>query len=361
MPQPAWFKAVRGSSLDALLTRSRFVLGRSTNCDLQVDDEMVSREHCTLTHSRGQWYITDLDTPNGTAVNGEQIPAGQPVQLESGDAVQIGDAEFVLTLRGKRPIPMELHAGGATARGGRDRNEDDYVIGANLLAVADGVGSRPSGDIAAGIAIDLVGTPSRNLRWTHVVTAIEAALRAHGEDDPTSVDMATTLEAARLIDRNGMTFVSGVHIGDGVALVDDGFELRELTVAHTFGKELAIKNHPEAGRHPDREKLVKGIGLEDGKPDLWEERAIVGHRYILSTDGILRALGRRQLIESLANVRHQPPQMAAETVIALAQQSDLPPEVLDNMTIAIADVCRSGRSGRAYDNQIRSALPAAER
>ncbi|WP_083888183.1 FHA domain-containing protein [Nocardia asiatica] len=360
--RPAWLKAVSGSLLDVLLTRPTIVLGRSTTCDLHVDDPLVSREHFMLTHDHGRWYITDLGTPNGTSVNNRPVSPLQPVELVSGDTVEIGAVQFILTLRGEAPVPLELRTGAATARGGRRRNEDDFFVGDHLLAVADGVGGRPAGDIAAGIAIDLVRTPSRFYSsWTDVVTLIEAALQARGRGDTRATNMATTLDAARLTDRDGVAVMSGVHIGDGIAVLDSGTHIRELTVVHTYGRELAEKHHPEASRHPDRGRLVRGIGLEDAQPDLWEEEAVVGHRYVLSTDGILRALGSRRLTEALIKLRQHPPQTAADTLISLAQQSDVPPEALDNLTVAIADVCRSDQPQQAIESAVRAALPSSRK
>jgi uncharacterized OB-fold protein len=58
----------------------------------------VSRRHALLGHERGAWYIVDLDSTNGTYVNGVEIAPQVHVPVEDGDQIGLGDAEVVLHL-----------------------------------------------------------------------------------------------------------------------------------------------------------------------------------------------------------------------------------------------------------------------
>ena len=50
-----------------------FVIGRDPGCELRVDDEQVSRRHAAVSLEEGRWWLQDLNSRNGTMVNGELI------------------------------------------------------------------------------------------------------------------------------------------------------------------------------------------------------------------------------------------------------------------------------------------------
>ena len=63
-------------------------VGRHGQCDLQVNDTWVSRQHARITWGGAGYLIEDLNTVNGTYVNGERI--SRPRSLRSGDIVRLG-------------------------------------------------------------------------------------------------------------------------------------------------------------------------------------------------------------------------------------------------------------------------------
>ncbi|HEY3091529.1 MAG TPA: FHA domain-containing protein [Vicinamibacterales bacterium] len=68
-------------------------LGRATGADFGVDGALVSRVHCRLTAlPEGGLEVRDLDSTNGTFVNGKRV---QTAQLASGDRIQVGRVELV--------------------------------------------------------------------------------------------------------------------------------------------------------------------------------------------------------------------------------------------------------------------------
>jgi pSer/pThr/pTyr-binding forkhead associated (FHA) protein len=73
----------------------RFVIGRESDCDFQIDDEKASRHHAAINRTpEGQLWIEDLGSTNGTYVNGQPIP--QPVPLTGGETITIGDTDMQL-------------------------------------------------------------------------------------------------------------------------------------------------------------------------------------------------------------------------------------------------------------------------
>jgi predicted amidophosphoribosyltransferase len=55
----------------------------------------VSRRHANLIHAGDSWYVVDLDSTNGTYVNGTEIARGVQVPVQDGDRISFGDAELV--------------------------------------------------------------------------------------------------------------------------------------------------------------------------------------------------------------------------------------------------------------------------
>jgi DNA-binding CsgD family transcriptional regulator len=73
---------------------SSVALGRSAVCDLQIDDDSVSRRHAFLRVERDAIWIDDLSSRNGTFVNGVQITTAK--RLAHGDRIGVGTCEFQL-------------------------------------------------------------------------------------------------------------------------------------------------------------------------------------------------------------------------------------------------------------------------
>lgn len=73
------------------LIGEELIIGRSSDADIQVDRESVSRRHARLSRCEGGWQVADLQSTNGTYVNDE--PATER-QLADGDYLKIGNAIF---------------------------------------------------------------------------------------------------------------------------------------------------------------------------------------------------------------------------------------------------------------------------
>jgi hypothetical protein len=72
-------------------------IGRHGKIDIKILDPKVSRQHADIVVEGSACRIVDLDSSNGTFVNGRRI--SEPVDLQHGDAVKIGDSYFVVQQR----------------------------------------------------------------------------------------------------------------------------------------------------------------------------------------------------------------------------------------------------------------------
>jgi pSer/pThr/pTyr-binding forkhead associated (FHA) protein len=68
-------------------------IGRATGADFIVDAALVSRVHCRVTAlPGGELEIRDLESANGTYVNGERV---ETARLAPGDRLQVGRVELI--------------------------------------------------------------------------------------------------------------------------------------------------------------------------------------------------------------------------------------------------------------------------
>ena len=88
-----------------VLEERRAVLGRSKECDVQVPDANVSRRHAELREEGASWWLVDLDSTNGTELNGKRV---QRAKLADGDRIGLGDLELVFARDGRAVHERDL-------------------------------------------------------------------------------------------------------------------------------------------------------------------------------------------------------------------------------------------------------------
>ncbi len=182
-----------------------YVIGRGPDCDLQLLDPALSRHHCRLDWRDGQLVVEDLDSRNGTLINGRKITEAHP--LADGNQLRLGTSVFV----------VRLHAAASTG------------VPQRVLVVED------DADAADALAVLLRG-------WGHDV---EVARDAEG-----------ALVAART--RRPDAVLLDLHLGDG----PDGFE-----VAHRLRDEVGLRDArllAVTGQPPRGESGAVRVGDLDG-------------------------------------------------------------------------------------------------
>jgi pSer/pThr/pTyr-binding forkhead associated (FHA) protein len=95
--------------------QEQVLIGRSTGCDLRVDDPTVSRRHSLIDTDGEAVWVRDLDSLNGTYINGEKVARSEPmseeapviqppkVALKDGDEVRMGNHVFRVRLETVNP------------------------------------------------------------------------------------------------------------------------------------------------------------------------------------------------------------------------------------------------------------------
>jgi len=186
----------------------------------------------------------------------------------------------------------------------RPRNEDSFLVsGADgFLAVADGMGGHPSGDIASGLAIEAVagtapeagsgsseyGAEAMATDMAQRVVRADAAIQEGLREPEAPAGMGTTLTLLRVDGVHGRYAIG--HVGDSRAyLLRDG-ALVQLTSDHTWVQrqvDNGIIGHDVAKRHPLRHVLERALmGGETPEVETSTGAIRAGDVFLLCTDGL---------------------------------------------------------------------------
>jgi hypothetical protein len=96
-PEPAAAPPTPSVTVDGTaheLRKPSMLIGRSKECDIRVSDPNVSRRHAEIRQEGSTYWIVDLGSTNGIAVNGRALKRSQ---LDEGDRITLGSTELVFT------------------------------------------------------------------------------------------------------------------------------------------------------------------------------------------------------------------------------------------------------------------------
>jgi len=96
-----------GADVDTLEVDVGCLIGRGRDCTIALNDATVSKWHARLHFDGRHAVVEDLNSTNGTLVNGRRIESGESVQLRRGDQIGIGSSHLVFVTvahdQGPRP------------------------------------------------------------------------------------------------------------------------------------------------------------------------------------------------------------------------------------------------------------------
>jgi serine/threonine protein phosphatase PrpC len=237
-----------------------------------------------------------------------------------------------------------ISSGGSHKRVKNSKNDDRHLIkvldsGKLLLAVSDGMGGHPAGDVAAEdiiACLNLIKSDSEN-GILSLVTAINQA----------DVSIRNRVRKAMIFEGMGATATSIIlnrgkvwwaHIGDSRLYLLSGGVLQQVTKDHSFLQDLIDSgdiSEQEAAAHPMAHVLDQCVGSIDGGVDCGTFRVSPGDFIILCTDGLYRVVPDSH-IASVAVSTDSVSDCVAELISLAVKQG--PP---DDTTIVVAHVSDS--------------------
>jgi Nif-specific regulatory protein len=159
-------------------------IGRAPTNRIVIPDDICSRHHCEIFQSSGKWVLRDLESRNGTLIEGDKVTKDR--QLDEGEQIQIGDFYLVFTHDISKPLDGEqaplddntetydssnktvdqpeiiyrrhqsrYHSGGGSEDIGRDRTSQEL---AKLYRLALDMGSATDAKALADLVLECLFT-----------------------------------------------------------------------------------------------------------------------------------------------------------------------------------------------------------
>jgi serine/threonine protein phosphatase PrpC len=223
---------------------------------------------------------------------------------------------------------FSVRVGSRSAQGVRPNNEDRFVVDMdqNLFIVADGMGGQEGGELASGMAADIIPQmvhhhlaaqePADQAVRKALAKANQAIIDA-GRSQPEGRRMGTTAVLALHCNKN--VYVAG--LGDSRAyLIRDG-KVDQLTVDHSVAQALVASGAltPEEARHsPYQHVLHKFLGcanmVEGAEVRPFCPQA--GDRLLLGSDGLTNYIADEDLISGAR--QNSDPQEWADLLVRTA-------------------------------------------
>ena len=184
----------------------------------------------------------------------------------------------------------------------REGNEDSAIYGANLIAVADGMGGHAGGEVASAIAINalaqllpVISDPeididSREDLFLNITYEIDSQILEKSKQNPELAGMGTTLTALNISGDN----VELLHIGDSRCYRYRDSKLEQLSYDHTVMQELLDQGRltpEEVFDHPQRSLLTQALMGDSGlDPILVSYEIKADDKFLLCSDGLTNLL-----------------------------------------------------------------------
>lgn len=85
---------------ELVITKNRFKIGkRKETVDGHISfNKWISKEHCMIHTRNGEFYIEDINSQNGTRVNGLKLMPGNETKIKNGDIVRLANSNFQVVI-----------------------------------------------------------------------------------------------------------------------------------------------------------------------------------------------------------------------------------------------------------------------
>jgi predicted component of type VI protein secretion system len=112
------------------LTPRGVTIGRGTDNNLILNYPITSRYHAQVTFDGNYYYVTDLNSGNGTFLDDVQLSPHEPVVWMPGMSLRIGDVLVLLEISQYQAQPQQAAAAPRSSGGGhRDRQNTETIAG----------------------------------------------------------------------------------------------------------------------------------------------------------------------------------------------------------------------------------------
>ena len=235
----------------------------------------------------------------------------------------------------------------------RQMNEDRYLVGDGIYAVADGVGGHQAGEVAAETAVEALSERFTDRQPQGLLDAVQeanAAVWQLAQENAERRGMGTTLIVLALVENNGEDQLAIANVGDSRAYLFQRGDLLQVSEDHSLVEELVREGQltpEEAQVHPQRSIITRALGMEpEIAVDIWTLTPYAGDRILLCSDGLTNEVSPDRIAATLRQLND--PQEAARDLVrqARAQGGN------DNITVVVVDVVEDGGRAEAASKEV---------
>ncbi len=306
--------------------------------------------------------------PDRARTGTQELPPAAPGQRDTCAPTQpMAAANSSLGSGGGHGRPARPPAGppvGVCTDVGRRRalNEDSYLAldlgrgnqgGPALYVVADGMGGYDAGEVASGLAVQIVAELAREAIASSVKPGDdgeqarlwlrhwvgEANRAVHEARQAASSEMGTTLVAALVM---GAT-ATIANVGDSRCYHVGPHGIKRVTVDHSLVERLVSAGQitrAEADGHPQRNVIYRAIGdRAEVEVDLYEQALAAGEALLLCSDGLCGMVPDERIYAIWTSAAT--PQQACDRLVAAANEAGGE----DNITVVVVPGHQEVRSG----------------
>jgi len=306
-----YVKPLHGEPYRFALEKDVITIGRSKKNDLVLADQWLSRIHAEIRRESSRHFIRDLDSRNGTYVNGLRL--SQRVPLQNGDVVTLGDQQIRFVHDASGSVVLTETPAGLDGVGTLVVSTEELLQAARAKEDTwDNLGRNREGRQAAHSIAD---DSARILKQNKILSALSQASMALISNRPVSELLDFILELAfeairaergvlMLTTEDSGLSVEAVRSADGKNTTEEIAFSRSIADKVVKEKVSILTKNALADPRFDRQQSIISLGIRSAMcVPLWHDDAVTGLIYV---DSLSRENSFTEddltLLSSLANV-----------------------------------------------------------
>jgi len=301
-------KPLQGDAFNFSLDKDVISIGRSKRNDLVLADQWLSRHQAEIRKAGSEFTIVDLESRNGTYVNGERIT--DAITLQNADVITLGDQQLTFLNEASGSVVL------TETPAGLDMEGTVVLPTAQLIAAAraqedtwDNMGER-----SPVLKTPAEDEPSRIRKQNQILTALSQASMALISNRPVNELLEFILELAfkairaergvLMLQANGGLQVEAVRTSSGKAPNEEISFSRTIADKVVQEKVSILTNNALSDPRFNKQESIVSLGIRSAMcVPLWHDDAVTGLIYV---DSLIRENSFSQddliLLTSLANV-----------------------------------------------------------
>ena len=168
------FTGPDGATQRVRVDKSKFVIGRHSDCDLMIPDSRLSRVHARIEQFAGRWEVSDAGSSNGTELGGS--PVFEPMPIYDGNTISLGGLQMRVELAEPQAEQLDLKPASQTAAAEKPKGKPATAGGGSIpigLVLAVPVLALVLVSVAGGVAYLVFARSSPTVTAVHNDDPIE--------------------------------------------------------------------------------------------------------------------------------------------------------------------------------------------